>query len=650
MNLGYDNRVLLLVKNEGSLYYQCIAADGYCQYSNCFNINSSSGSVTATTGIYPCDIYGAVSMVNSYQPDGPGNLKAIRILGNEVSIFPITETEHRKKNLTAYSLGNEMHVLWQESQQISQGFKAQILDASFAPALPDNGLVLETGPAGRTDDIDVAARDNGAVVIWKYTYNEGNKCWIYAQVYDSEGLALYDAPGLRLSSEDGTAGSFYPPCVGSNSTLVAWVQQGDSQLSFRLQIIRPDGSLQFPDGGLEFHSGSEYSTSLKADYFGGDWYLVWSDEMTLWGQKLSGNQLMWGNGLQLTQVHPNHNTSVWSFRLDWPWLIWQPLTKLVKRLEPDGSTSPGFPLYGLEMPPSYQGMELINQYFTPFGENLHALLSYYNSGTQDNMVYVQTVISPGGQFLITPLEVEVEDNANVFTQGNEIYIGDYLDQYRLRKYDASGQMLFSGNIPITGFENDTWNVCAARFVASGYIQILAYGGRQGEKVLHYYYLDPEWELVSPPDNPVYSYADEYYPSLSHLGERSWIAWGRGYDRFKAFYAGVYLQSLMAGSSGVADPETELFPAPRVENCHPNPFNPTTTIDFSVPKAGNVKLSIYDLKGRKIRTMLDKELLSGKHNVVWDGKDDDGLISASGIYFIRIDACGKHHVCKVSLVK
>ena len=69
--------------------------------------------------------------------------------------------------------------------------------------------------------------------------------------------------------------------------------------------------------------------------------------------------------------------------------------------------------------------------------------------------------------------------------------------------------------------------------------------------------------------------------------------------------------------------------------YPNPFNPSTTFGFSMPKAGHVEMALYNLKGQRVRSLLSQDKDAGTHSVVWDGKDDRGQTCASGFYFCRI---------------
>lgn len=81
------------------------------------------------------------------------------------------------------------------------------------------------------------------------------------------------------------------------------------------------------------------------------------------------------------------------------------------------------------------------------------------------------------------------------------------------------------------------------------------------------------------------------------------------------------------------------------NNYPNPFNPTTNISFNLPSEGFVELNIYDLSGRKIESLLNKNLIAGQHNVKWDASR-----YSSGIYFYRLRAGNQIITKKLVLVK
>ena len=69
---------------------------------------------------------------------------------------------------------------------------------------------------------------------------------------------------------------------------------------------------------------------------------------------------------------------------------------------------------------------------------------------------------------------------------------------------------------------------------------------------------------------------------------------------------------------------------------PNPFNPSTKIQFDLPKAGHIKLSVFNLLGQTVRTLYNEKLAAGRHSIIFDGTDENGSKIASGIYFYRLE--------------
>jgi len=83
---------------------------------------------------------------------------------------------------------------------------------------------------------------------------------------------------------------------------------------------------------------------------------------------------------------------------------------------------------------------------------------------------------------------------------------------------------------------------------------------------------------------------------------------------------------------------------------PNPFNPVTTVAFDLPASAPVQLAVFDLTGRQVRLLLDKQLPAGRHSVRWYGRDDRGSRVASGMYLCRIQAGSYSATRRMVLVK
>lgn len=71
--------------------------------------------------------------------------------------------------------------------------------------------------------------------------------------------------------------------------------------------------------------------------------------------------------------------------------------------------------------------------------------------------------------------------------------------------------------------------------------------------------------------------------------------------------------------------------------YPNPFNPSTTFRLALPKEAGVSLRVYNTLGQEVAELLNTKLAAGYHDVVWDGKNLDGVGVGSGVYFVRIEA-------------
>ncbi len=70
---------------------------------------------------------------------------------------------------------------------------------------------------------------------------------------------------------------------------------------------------------------------------------------------------------------------------------------------------------------------------------------------------------------------------------------------------------------------------------------------------------------------------------------------------------------------------------------PNPFNPSTTISFTLPSSSRAELAVYSITGQRVRTLLSGPMTAGTHSAMWDGRDDSGKAVSSGVYLVRLRA-------------
>ena len=84
--------------------------------------------------------------------------------------------------------------------------------------------------------------------------------------------------------------------------------------------------------------------------------------------------------------------------------------------------------------------------------------------------------------------------------------------------------------------------------------------------------------------------------------------------------------------------------------YPNPFNSTTTIEYSLSSNSFVKIAIYNTLGRRIKTLIRANITAGNYKIKWNGTDNTGTMSNSGIYFCKIEADNRQRIKRLLLIK
>ena len=110
----------------------------------------------------------------------------------------------------------------------------------------------------------------------------------------------------------------------------------------------------------------------------------------------------------------------------------------------------------------------------------------------------------------------------------------------------------------------------------------------------------------------------------------------------------YLEDMIPGSNtteSVIDASSVI-----IRGNYPNPFNPTTRIDYSLQQSTDIDLAVYDVAGRLVKTLYNGTQSSGNHFEIWDGTDNSGKTIASGIYFSRISHSTGVETSKMLMLK
>jgi len=153
------------------------------------------------------------------------------------------------------------------------------------------------------------------------------------------------------------------------------------------------------------------------------------------------------------------------------------------------------------------------------------------------------------------------------------------------------------------------------------------------------------DTIDPYKIDVYELAGD--DNLAHVEDVGMLPkYGIGVYHYRNYDAGlVFFGDPVTGVKD-REEETTFSRAFSLDQNRPNPFNPGTEVAFRVPHAGDVELTIYDVLGRKVTTMVDGHLSSGFHHAAWNGRDRFGGEAASGTYLARLSWGGLHRTIKM----
>jgi flagellar hook assembly protein FlgD len=98
----------------------------------------------------------------------------------------------------------------------------------------------------------------------------------------------------------------------------------------------------------------------------------------------------------------------------------------------------------------------------------------------------------------------------------------------------------------------------------------------------------------------------------------------------------------------ANPPAPLPSAFELAQNYPNPFNPETVIEYQLPRAAEVEITIFNLRGQKVAALVQGQQPAGSHKIIWDGQDESGRRVASGVYLYQLQA-GKLVAMKKMLI-
>jgi hypothetical protein len=569
---------------------------------------------------------------------------------------------------------------WADYRNGSCSIYYQVLTPECDQLLEDNGKLLFLGLDGEAvrDKSFILKRSNDVVVVWEDTRASYFGYQIYFQIVEPDGTLLMPENGRPVTTFTGV-NQENPSAVVTpyDEIAITWANDQEESPKVHVQLLSSDGYYLWGETGVEVTQNTPLrQMNPKISYEDGYYYVGWSnldsagpDQLLfkVWGQKLDqGGNRLWGENGKLISETPVGGISSECILQDLVgrYFIWLAQDKLyAKLISTAGNAMPGWKPQGnisskyigddgfqLSPKASAAGDGLVviwEDLRVDFIKNLYA--QKYNSngslawdslgvvvGDYGNEQDQASLLISDGIYIPWRENIDNYENQDIAIQklsldGEHLWgpQGTYVIQRPETQSDPAIAQLDNNNLLVAWADlNDYQNdIYMRRITTDG----VAQDDALGYLVCNAPYCQYSPQIVSMDNNSAF---------IIWTDARSSATWEN---------YGLYMQ--FVDYSSVANNDLVVAtPIATLNDNYPNPFNPETTISFSLAKAGKAKLEIFNIKGQKVNTLVDDVMDAGTHKIIWNGKNKENKSVGSGVYFYKLTTSHLSKTKKMILLK
>ena len=534
---------------------------------------------------------------------------------------------------------DNIYLVWTDLNEGNRIFKQQVLDSNFQATLPEVSETITTSLNGRLDNVSRQVSyqvNNGqsSVIIWQDTREDSD---VMMQMINDDGTTVYPPNGIKITGNTlDKATKFASAQNDLGQICIAWIAQEDPVI-IKSRLIDNSGTLLGDEEGDILYQYSEnefFIDDILMSSYENEFYLALdgiifpanNNANAVHILKTYQNNTYWGQTPAIIPVLANYNPQI---ELISNYILYpmQYNELELARINPDGTTS-----FIAEMPDHYPIVSCDsdnNLFYTWTNSNLQV---FVNGISNNNEVFWDNPI---------PVSYHAEHNDPVFANCSNIEITDGInitwhqgDEVRMQKISYEGDRIWEQEGVIVTDQNPEHSNMVLDKLTDDKLMLIwnsTYGSAQN---INLNIIDSDGNLLLG-ENAVtiadYNHLASPILASNLSNNRVILFWSQIHDSYF-----TTLSAQLIDFSAVENDQNSIIPpAINLEQNYPNPFNPTTNISFSVHNPGLVKVDIYNLKGQKVKSLLNDNLHVGKHNLAWNGKDESGRNVASGIYFTKI---------------
>jgi hypothetical protein len=562
-------------------------------------------------------------------------------------------------------LDDKALLFWRDNFYDSISMRRQIVNSTGTLLLQESDSMLRSMLSGYATTYGVYSFEESSICLMHDF--RGDNMQIYFQILDSSLNQQLQTNGKALNQNSRHQQELLSAKIGLNKHLgLLYCQYDGEEYSYYFQEIDDDGELIFPDEGIHIATVDFSSTACEISSDENSWYLYWADAETdneipnqVRGQRILDGQIQWPAGGKILASHENSYISAYSaadrylvyYQVDYSGAGDQ---CIALRLQSDGNLQQGWSPQGVliaEANPqnnSYVFMDktgLINDDLYIF-----QIQTPTDNSNMDSSYLKLTKLTPDGclpwgEDGLMMAESNLGDYAYPSNTlfGDEISIlytteyNSYQNCYYLQKVDTQGNLLFGPDgvatpssqaymdkAQLVEYDNGCYSLFAREFTPNFILE------------LTHSYLNANGSLQN---SQIVSTNDIRYLYTVKSNNRAMLYWTQNeeldpFDWEETFRHSIHA-TLMPEPVSISDPTAEQTPALRLSQNTPNPFRDSTVLAYKLRECSPVKIQIFNIKGQLIQETQSSTKNPGDHEWIWNGKDSQGCICPTGVYFFRV---------------
>jgi predicted lipoprotein with Yx(FWY)xxD motif len=521
---------------------------------------------------------------------------------------------------------------------------AAALVASHGPALADaNGFPLCTASGDQILPVVASDGSGGAIIAWhdrRPTVAAAGVC--FAQRVNAQGVALWTSDGVQLS----TSGDVHPPVIVADGAGGAYVAFGGDASQARVQWVNAAGAIQWGADGtaLTTNSSSQRDLAITLDVGGAGGVIVaWREAngsagtSDIYAQKVNAaGTIQWssaGSPVVATSMNSETLPALVSDNAGGAFVMWLGNGSRIQRIDAAGT-----PQWG-------------NTPLSATANNRPPAIALDGTGG------VITAWGGGGIFAqrVSALGNRMWDPANtgvpLSTLGNQVTLisdgagggilawqenrtGTNLNLYAQKLSNSGATQWLATGLELMVTSGDQLAPMIVKDGSTGAI-VTWYDLRNGATISDIYAqrIDADGTKVWEPDGEPLSLAalEQEFPTIAADGAGgAFVTWE---DRRSGNHEDIYFAHV--GSGGAVLDVTGEVAALSASRPWPHPFTDQVSFTMVLPSDMRLALDVFDVNGRKVRSVASRDLPAGRQTFAWDGRVDGGGAAPGGIYFLRV---------------